>query len=303
MLQTFRKNLFWSLDALKGSSIKTHYRDIQYILENFDSVESKNRRAASLEKMLNHAVDSTPFYKRFANFTALEDFPVIDKNSIRDSYHDFTSSVFKDQNNYPVYTSGSTGTPFRVFHDKNKRDRHSADVTYFSEQAGFEIGHRLYYIRQWDQFNTSKPWRVWMNNVHMHPVSRLSHNDLGHLFGTMAKDRAPKGILCYASVLDAMKSHMENTDTAPPVERIKSIIAISETLKENTKRSIEKYLEVPVVSRYSNVENGILAQQSVGGNEFHINWASYFIELLDMDTDTPAKPGERGRIVITDLYP
>ncbi len=302
MLQTFRKNLFWSLDALKGSKIKTHYADVQYILENFDSVESKNKRAESLDKLLDHAVKSTPFYKRFANYTALQDFPVIDKNIIRDHYDDFRSSVFRDQNNYPVYTSGSTGTPFRIFHDKNKRDRHSADVTYFNRKAGFEIGHKLYYIRHWDQYNTSKPWMVWRKNVHMHPVSRLSHNDLGNLLGKMSKDRSPKGILCYASVLDEMKSYLENTGVSRPIERINSIIAISETLKEDTKKSIEKYFGIPVVSRYANVENGILAQQALEGNEFHINWASYFVELLDLVTDTPAKPGERGRIVITDLY-
>lgn len=294
--------MFWILDTLKGSKIKIHYADVQHILENFDSVESKNRRAECLDKLLNHATKSTPFYKNFANYKGLDDFPVIDKNSIRNQYDDFRSSVFRDEKNYPVYTSGSTGTPFRIFHDQNKRDRHSADVTYFNRKAGFEIGHKLYYIRHWDQYNTSKPWMVWRKNVHMHPVSRLSHNDLEHLFGTMSKDRSPKGILCYASVLDEIKRYLENKDETLPIERINSIIAISETLKEDTKKSIEKYLGVPVVSRYANVENGILAQQSLRTNEFHINWASYFIELLDMDTNRPAKSGERGRIVITDLY-
>ncbi len=302
MLQTFRKNLFWSLDALNGSRIKSHYGDVEFILENLDSVESKNKRDESLVKLLEHAVKCTPFYKQFANYTTLEDFPVINKNIIRDHYDDFRSSIFRDQKNYAVYTSGSTGTPFRIFHDKNKRDRHSADVTYFNRKAGFEIGHKSYYIRHWDQYNTSNPWMVWRKNVHMHPVSRLSHDDLQHLFDTMSKDTTPKGILCYASVLDEMKIFLDSSDTAPSIDRINSIIAISETLKEGTKKGIEKHLGVPVVSRYANVENGILAQQFLTGNEFHINWASYFVEVLDMDTDEPAAPGERGRIVITDLY-
>ncbi|SDE67508.1 phenylacetate-CoA ligase [Pricia antarctica] len=302
MLQTFRKKLFWSLDVLKGSKIKTHYKDVKNILENFDSIESKKKRAECLGKLLKHAVNTTPFYKRFTNFSSLNDFPVINKNMIRDHYDDFKSSIFRDQKNYAVYTSGSTGTPFRIFHDKNKRDRHSADVTYFNRKAGFEIGHKSYYIRHWDQYNTSNPWMVWRKNVHMHPVSRLSHEDLHHLFDTMSKDTTPKGILCYASVLDEMKIFLDSSDTAPSIERINSIIAISETLKEDTKKGIEKHLGVPVVSRYANVENGILAQQFLTGNEFHINWASYFVEVLDMDTDEPAAPGERGRIVITDLY-
>lgn len=302
MLQTFRKKLFWSLDALKGSKVKTHYKDVQFILENFGSVESKRRRTESLHKLLDHAVNHTPFYRQFAKFTALEDFPVVNKNYIRDRYNDFVSSKFHDRTNYEAYTSGSTGTPFRISQNKNKRDRHSADVTYFGEKAGFEIGHKLFYIRHWDQYNSSKSWVVWRKNVHMHPVSRLAPKDIKQLIGEMARDTLPKGILCYASVLDEIKRFLENTDTPLPIKGIKSIIAISETLNEHTQKSIEAYWGVPVVSRYSNVENGILAQQSLYGDEFHINWASYFVELLDMDANKPAKPGARGRIVITDLY-
>lgn len=302
MLQTFRRNLFWSLDTLKGSKVKTHYRDIQQILENFDSVESRIRRAESLQQLLDHAVKTIPYYRQFAEFGALEDFPVVNKNRIRDHYDDFGSSEYKCQTNYQVYTSGSTGTPFRVFHDKNKRDRHSADVTYFNRKAGFEIGNKLYYVRHWDQYNTSKPWMVWRKNVHMHPVSRLSPKDIEQLLDAMSKDSSPKGILCYASVLDEIKRFLESTDKAPPIKRLNSIIAISETLNQHTQKSIEAYWGVPVLSRYSNVENGILAQQSSGSTDFHINWASYFVEILDMETDKPAKQGELGRIVITDLY-
>ncbi|MDT7830653.1 CoF synthetase [Pricia sp. S334] len=302
MLQTLRRNVFWFLDTLKGSPVKTHLRDVQQILENFGSAESRNRRAESLERLLDHAVKSTSYYARFANFSRLEDFPVVNKNIIRDDYDNFRSSDFNDSDNYSVYTSGSTGTPFRMLHDKNKRNRHSADVTYFSRKAGFEIGNRLFYIRHWDQYNTSNPWMTWRKNVYMHPVSRLSHHDLEELFSEIAKDSSPKGILCYASVLDELKRYLENTEDVAPVQRLNSIIAISETLNEDTKRAIEKHLGVPVVSRYSNVENGILAQQSPECSEFHVNWASYFVEILDMDSDMPAKPGERGRIVITDLY-
>ncbi len=302
MLQTFRKIAFWSFDALKGSRVKSHYNDIKFILENIGSVESKNRRNESLEKLLDHAVTSTPFYRKVADFSSLEDFPVINKNTIRDSYNDFGSSMFKNKNNYPVYTSGSTGTPFRILHDQNKRDRHSADVTYYSRQAGFEIGNKLYYIRHWDQFNSPKPWMVWMKNLYMHPVSRLSHEDLVHLLDVMAKDSSPKGILCYASALDEINRYIESMDTVPSIEGINSIIAISETLKADTKKSIEAYWGVPVVSRYSNVENGILAQQCSGETEYQINWASYLVEILEMDTDRPAEVGQHGRIVVTDLY-
>ena len=302
MLQSLRKTMFWSLDLLKGGKLKSHYNDIDFILQNMDSVESKNRRSESLEALLKHAVNSTAFYNEFSNYKGLEDFMVIDKNIIRNHYEDFKSSKYKNKKNFSVYTSGSTGTPFKLLHDKNKRNRNSADVIYFAKQAGFEIGHKLYYIRHWDQYNSSNPWITKLKNIYMHPVSKLSNNDIENLLKKMSKDFSSKGIMCYASVLEEMMNYVGNTDAAPEVKDVKSIIAISESLKVDAKHSMEKYFGVPVISRYSNVENGILAQQIAESNEFQINWASYIIEILDIDTNNPTEPGTLGRIVITDLY-
>jgi phenylacetate-CoA ligase len=66
---------------------------------------------------------------------------------------------------------------------------------------------------------------------------------------------------------------------------------------------MEKYFGVPVLSRYSNIENGIIAQQMPeSGANYIINWASYFVEILDLENDTALEHGKPGRIVITDLF-
>ena len=59
---------------------------------------------------------------------------------------------------------------------------------------------------------------------------------------------------------------------------------------------------MPVVSRYSNTENGIIAQQKAHDSNFVINWASYYVEILNLNDDTPSNKGDIGRIVITDLF-
>ena len=35
---------------------------------------------------------------------------------------------------------------------------------------------------------------------------------------------------------------------------------------------------------------------------YYIDSESYYYEILKLDSDEPAEPGELGRIVITDLY-
>ena len=302
MHQAIRKSIFWSLDFLKGGKLRTHYNDIASIMENIGSTASNKKREQSLNTLLKHAVDSTLFYKEIADYKGLEDFPVIDKNIIREYYEYFKSSLYSNKQNHKVLTSGSTGTPFQILQDKNKRIRNSADVIYFAHQAGFEIGQKLYYIRQWDKYNSPKSWIAKMKNIYIHPISNLSEPDLDDLFQNMFKDKSSAGIMCYASSLDEIKAYLEQKDTKPHIKNIKSVIAISESLKEDTKEALEKYFGAPVVSRYSNAENGILAQQFTDSTEFQINWASYHIEILELDSDMPVLPGNSGRIVVTDFY-
>jgi len=82
-----------------------------------------------------------------------------------------------------------------------------------------------------------------------------------------------------------------------------SVIAMSESLDEHTKKYLEEHFGCPVVSRYANMENGIIAQQTPEtGNDFLANLASYHIEILDCSEDIPARDGDIGRIVVTDLF-
>jgi len=78
---------------------------------------------------------------------------------------------------------------------------------------------------------------------------------------------------------------------------------MSETLDEYTKKAGEKHFSCPVLSRYSNIENGILAQQTTENQiDFLVNTASYLIEIFDLNTDKPLPNGKMGRIVVTDYF-
>src|SRR5690606_3500440 len=65
----------------------------------------------------------------------------------------------------------------------------------------------------------------------------------------------------------------------------------------------EKYFGCKILSRYSNIENGIIAQQTLTEpSDFTINHASYYVEILDMIRDEPVPYGHLGRIIITDYF-
>ena len=68
------------------------------------------------------------------------------------------------------------------------------------------------------------------------------------------------------------------------------------------RRNLEKIFRCTVRSWYSNEENGIMGLQREEDESYYIDTESYYYEILKLDSDEPAEPGELGRIVITDLY-
>ena len=57
-----------------------------------------------------------------------------------------------------------------------------------------------------------------------------------------------------------------------------------------------------VYARYSNIENGIIAQQNQNKDDYLINSASYHIDIYSLQNDSLLKHGELGRIVVTDFF-
>ena len=81
-----------------------------------------------------------------------------------------------------------------------------------------------------------------------------------------------------------------------------AIIPISESMAPSLRKNLQAQFHCPVRAWYSNEENGIMGIQDAVEEGYHIDTESYYYEILKMDSDEPAKPGELGRIVITDLY-
>ncbi len=302
MIDYLRYIAFWVLDFLRGGSFRKNYKDVKSINENFNSKTSKNKREQYLNDVMQHAIKTTTFYKKLDPPISLENFPIVNKNLIRDNFHEFESTLFKDKKNYKVATSGSTGTPFTTYLSNNKRIRNSVDTIYFAEKSGFKLGKKLFYIRLWDQQHKKSRLSFWIQNIVCHDVSQLTDNDIDGLLKKMTKDNSTKGFLAYASAYDAICHYLDKINSGPVFCNVSSIIAISEGLSDYARTSMKKYFCCDVVSRYSASETGILAQQSVESSKYDINWGSYYIEILNVDEDTPVDFGEMGRIVITDLF-
>jgi phenylacetate-CoA ligase len=296
-----RKYIFWLLDFLKGNKIRKHYNEIVLMLNHASSDEALQRQEKNLSALLHHAVTTTQFYKN--GFTALKNFPVVNKTIIRESFPLFISNKYKESELIPVVTSGSTGTPFKVYHDRNKKLRNSADTICFAHLSGYNIGDRVIYLKVWVNQNMKSSLRFWMENMVPVDVFLLNDANIRDVLHRMENDQSTCVLVGYASALELLCKYLEKNYKEYVNTSVKSVIAMSETLNDCTKINLQKYFHAPVVSRYSNLENGILAQQEINGSgRYVINTASYIVEILKMDSDDKAEPGQTGRIVITDLF-
>jgi phenylacetate-CoA ligase len=303
IIELLRREVFWALDKLRGGKIKWYYDDIKTIMESFNSEESQKKRKDHLENLLEHATANCDFYKDFSHCRTLSQFPIVNKTIIRNNFESIKSKFYKNQINHEMSTSGSSGTPFKTLQNTNKKLRNTADTIYFKQKAGFEIGFRLYYIRKWFKMHKRSWITTITRNIIMVNVTEFNEDYLARLIDKIKLDKSNQVIISYSSALREICSYLDKIGSGPIQNNLNCIIAVAESLSDETRISLKKYFNTPVLLRYSNLENGILSLQLSNTNfNLQINSASYFIEILHPDKDEPMCEGEIGRIVVTDLF-
>lgn len=111
--------------------------------------------------------------------------------------------------------------------------------------------------------------------------------------------RNPHYLLTYPSNLDALLDHFEKRGGFPAA--LRQIRTVGETLPAETRKRCRQLGGIEVVDMYSSQEVGIIALQCPVSGLYHVQSESLLVEVLN-DDGQHCKPGEVGRIVITDLH-
>jgi len=294
-MKNIRYYAFWLKDFLTNGKVRMHYNEIKSVYRkkvNTDDYQNKRLRT-----ILNYAKVNTKFYKKY-NPDDLKSFPIINKQDIIKADKSIFSKEFSKSKLRVMSTSGSSGTPFQMFQDKNKVARNNADLIFFYELGDYYIGDRFYFMRIWNSINKKSNLQAFIQNLKMIDTSNISISGAKRFKEDMLEDKKNKVILAYASSFTSLMEHISDKLDW----KIKSIFTGAEELPIPVKRKMESVFQCPVISRYSNQENGLLAQQPMGKDYFILNDASYFFEFLKPDKDEPANEGEICRIVVTDLF-
>lgn len=298
-LDRVRNRSYRFLDFLQGRHVKRHYDDMKSMMQNYNDPDVVKRRDGYLGDILRHAVTSCAYFKQFKNYNSIADFPVTDRNIIADNFTDFLSSKYKNKKTHKVSTSGSTGVPFETLHNLDKCYRHRAEVIYLGERANFTFGQKLIYFKLWPKMRSKN----WIRNTCHYSVLGLNGEGIDAMMKDIKKD-CRTGLLGYSSAFERICKHLDKSNAKPMNHcNVNSIIAMSERLNDYTKEAVKKYFNATIVSRYSTMELGIMAQEEIDrAGYFKICSGNFFIEIFDMNKDVPVAPGTYGRIIVTDLF-
>jgi len=285
---------FWKNDIENGALIKNQYDEIKSVLSTNNLEWVKER----YNEIKLHAIKNTEYYK---DFHLEDDFPVMTKSSLMENYE---ACKAKDGYDSPVHissTSGSTGTPFSVIQNLRKRKRNIADLKVFGELCDYPSHERMIFFRVLsDKLNRTKEQED-LENIYYIDSSDLGKENL-HLMYEKILSKKPLIIFSYPTTLLELARYIDTLKIDADVFSMKSVLMAGEGISETDRKFLERVFGCKAYRRYSDMELGILGQDSGDGGSYLLNYGSYYFECLKLDSDEPAENGEVGRIVITDLF-
>lgn len=298
--EVLRRVAFNGLDAVKGGKLKK-LKEVnkREIVEGVTEEYMERRIHALLEYVKHHS----PYYKEHPEWKELSDFPVLTKGDFIKAYDKVLVENSDEQGNlYRLSTSGSTGTPFTVLCDGDKMNRVKMNFISCMELNGFRMGMKRGEFRAWIKGkNTISMWKSFKNNLIMVDISNMSDESLEKICRDIEKKKI-QVLVSYSSALVALTQYLKKTGRDIKKWQVEMVFSMGEALPDATYDLITEIFGFSPVRSYGNNENGFIAIQLGEDKEYTIDLYNFYPEILKMDSNEPAEPGELGRIVVTDYY-
>ncbi|MFQ7249541.1 MAG: hypothetical protein ACLRPH_10755 [Ruminococcus sp.] len=298
--EVLRRVVFNGLDAVKGGKLKklkeVNKREIvEGVTEDY--------RERRVQALLEYAKCHSPYYRESPQWKTLSDFPVLTKGDFIENYDKILVDNSGEQGNlYRLSTSGSTGTPFTVLCDGDKMNRVNMNFISCMELNDFRMGMKRGEFRAWIKGkNTISMWKSFKNNLIMVDISNMGEEALEKICRDIEKKKI-QVLVSYSSALVALSQYLKKTERDISKWKVEMIFSMGEALPDGTYDLLKEIFGFSPVRSYGNNENGFIAIQLDEEKEYTIDLYNFYTEILKMDSDEPAEPGELGRIVVTDYY-
>lgn len=299
--EVLRRVAFNALDMLHGGKLdKLKKVNKREIVEGVTD-EYVERRVKTL---LEYAKKHSAFYRVHADAETLADFPVMSKTEYNQHKDRILCDEYQDKPDalYRLSTSGSTGSPFTVLCDGDKMNRVNMNFISVMELNGFRLGMKRGEFRVWiPGKNTITKWKSFKNNLIMIDISNMGDEALLGICEKIRKERI-QVLVAYSSALTALTGYIKRSGYDIGKWDVEMVFSMGEALPQATYEEIKEIFGFSAIRSYGNNENGFIAIQLNEEERYTTDLYNFYIEILKLDSDEPAAPGELGRIVVTDYY-
>ncbi|MEM8959879.1 MAG: hypothetical protein AAGD38_00235 [Acidobacteriota bacterium] len=299
----FEPTVFPMLDRLNGTAIGrklAHLRDTEYL----DRGEIRRRQLDKLTRTLDFTRRHSTFYRELwerepgppSTYEPLDGVPIVTKARFQAATGAFPLDVYKGRV-ISSRTSGSTGSPM-VFHRSMEQESWFWALRFrIWGWGGYRPGDPYLTIN----LNPRLGWKKKLQD-RLFRCAYLTFNadnlDARTLVDTINRRRIPY-LNGFSSSLYALARFMLDNNLRTPSMR--SITATGDTLYPAYRDTIEEAFGVRVLDYYGAGGEGFhLASQSLeSGERFLLHPENAIFEIIG--PDGPVAPGERGRIIATQL--
>jgi phenylacetate-CoA ligase len=269
---------------------------------------------AGMRKLLNHAYYNVPFWhthfdklnmkpEDFKRYDDLLRVPIIGKGDFRKNYDSMLATNYIGKT-WKKSTGGSTGEPLHFEYTPESYDRRVAASKRGYSWAGCEDGMKQAYI--WGTAIGEVPLLKKLKEDLHHAILRQKYfncfkfdeREMARTLKELNRFK-PEIIIGYTNPLYEFARFV--SDQGNLKFRPKSIISAAEKLHGFQRDLISKVFGCGVFDTYGSREFMLIAAECEERNGLHISMENLYVEVIKED-GSPAKPGEMGELVITDLH-
>jgi phenylacetate-CoA ligase len=266
---------------------------------------------ASLRDLLRHAYAECEYYRRawdvrglrpdgVASLADFEEWPVIDRHTIREHRVSMRAGRCRG----PLIskaTGGSTGVPLQFDLDQDSHERRTAAWHRGYGWAGAAPGTRQLYLWGAPTGGGRLKDRLYQRLYRRSVVScfEMDEGFAARFAATIDRER-PDALVAYVNPLYETALRLQTLNRIPDW-RPRSIVVGAERLHGFQRDAIERVFGAPVHETYGSREFMLIAAECERRQGLHLTSEHLIVEILD-DTGRPARAGEEGDVVITDLF-
>jgi len=310
LLPPIRRKVFEPLWAsTSGSPFVRYWHEVEPV-QFLPADEIAALQWERTKAILDHAYWRVPFYReRFeaagvspgsiqepADLRAL---PVLRKADIRENVPQMIAEGHRREDLKLFQTGGSTGTALDIYITEECSERRNAVARRHDRWTGWEVGEPRGML--WVDFRKGLKSHVrsWALDSRIHLNTLRFNREAVEVFASQWARVEPTLLTGHAQALFRLAQYVEefSIDEIRP----RGILSTVMTLRPEERQKIETVFGAKVIDRYGCEEVSLIGCECEKHEGMHLNTDNLFIEFIAEDGQ-PAKPGQPGKIVVTDLH-